>query len=162
VRDEFGDAPSPQLIIPVFVYNNTGLWARVFTTSSPIVTDYPAYDQSIPYVSCSEGRIGQDLELADFFGIKPHGRASGIADEFNWSGDAPVGYEWPGLLDGEFHLSTSYLGQPVVNGTFQIGFQAVVSAIVTVTPDPSTLALTGASLLVLALVTRRRHRNPVT
>jgi hypothetical protein len=146
-----------RLVIPVFVYNNTDLWAQVYTTSSPIETGAPAYDQRIPYVSCSQSCIGQDLELADFFGIKPHSTASGIADEFNWSLNAPVGFKWTGLLDGEFHLSTIYLGPPLINGTFQIDFRAIVSGPPAPVPEPSTPSLTVLSLLALAVFMRTRR-----
>jgi hypothetical protein len=146
-----------RLVIPVFVYNNTDLWAQVYTTSSPIETGAPAYDQRIPYVSCIQSCIGQDLELADFIGIKPHSTASGIADEFNWSLNAPVGYKWTALLDGEFHLSTTSLGPPLINGTFQIDFEALVSGTPSSVPEPPTLEFAVVSLLALAVAMGRRQ-----
>jgi hypothetical protein len=118
------EPPGGRLIIPVIVDNGTKYWARVYTTSSQLITADSAYDERFPYIGCSQTCIGQDLDLADFPGVKPHSTAIGIADEFDWSLNAPVGYEWIAPLDGEFHSSTSYLGPPVINGTFQIDLQS--------------------------------------
>jgi hypothetical protein len=149
------EPPGSRLIIPVVFDNNTAYWARVYTTSSPLITADSAYDQRLPYVSCIQTCIGQDLELADFPGIKPHSTATGIADEFNWSVNAPVGYEWTAPLDGEFHLSTSYLGPAVINGTFLIDFRAIVLGVPAAVPEPSSLEFFVLSFVAVAVATRR-------
>jgi hypothetical protein len=146
-----------RLIIPVFVDNSTDLWVEVFTTSSPIGTQFGNYPPPPPYVDCSQVCIGQDLDRASFTGIKPHSTASGVADEFNWSSGAPVGYDWTGLLDGDFDLSTAYLGPSLVNGAFQIDFRAIVTDTAEA-PEPPIWVLIAAPLVALAIAKQTRQR----
>jgi PEP-CTERM motif len=153
--------PGSRVIVPVLVVNGTNDWADVFTTGSPILTETvsPGTTPIFPlpaYVYCGNGCIGEDLELADFGAIPPQSVVVGIADEFNWALNAPVGHTLFGTLDGNWDLATAEFGPTIESGTFNIGFMAEVGPL-SPAPEPSTWALLGSGLIGLALFIRARR-----
>lgn len=156
------DPPGGRVIVPTLVVNATNDWAQVFTTGSPILTEIvpPGTTPIFPlsaYVYCGNGGIGEDLELADFGAIPPQSVVVGIADEFNWASNAPVGHTLFGTLDGDWSLSPTEYGPPVESGSFDVGFTAEVGPSSPV-PETGSMLLFSTGLLALACAMRLLRR----